>query len=217
MGIPDHYNILQISPQASPLEIKKAYRRLAQQFHPDKTQNDPWAAARFAAIKEAYETLSTPWKKQQYLEARWHAKSKGEQPETMVRTPAAILQEALRIERETASADIFRLDKNQLLHEMKQVLDTPNMECLLRFNEASINQQIVHLLCRPLRLLSPAAADQLKERLQQLAGDDAKTNQHISTVLQMIRRDLIWQRLQWILIPLSVGLLYLLIRFTRSS
>src|SRR5262245_24864945 len=72
-----HYNTLGIEPSATVTEIKKAYRQLAHQFHPDKTNHDPYASARFEAIKEAYETLTNPVKKEKYLQQRWYHQSIG--------------------------------------------------------------------------------------------------------------------------------------------
>ncbi len=77
MQLKDYYTILELSPSASAGEIKKAYRRLAHQYHPDKKNNDPYAAAQFATIKEAYETLSNPSRKDHYLQQRWYAQSIG--------------------------------------------------------------------------------------------------------------------------------------------
>lgn len=59
------YTILEVSENATPEEIKKAYRRLSMEFHPDKNK-DPNATAKFQKISEAYETLGDPEKKQQY-------------------------------------------------------------------------------------------------------------------------------------------------------
>ena len=67
MHLKDYYNILSIEPSATLSEIKKAYRKLAHQSHPDKNQNDPYASALFAEIKEAYEVLTNPTKKEYYL------------------------------------------------------------------------------------------------------------------------------------------------------
>jgi len=62
----DFYQILGLSRQASPDEIKKSYRQLALKYHPDKNPNDPGADAKFKEINEAYETLSDPVKRQKY-------------------------------------------------------------------------------------------------------------------------------------------------------
>lgn len=59
----DYYKILEVGRDASPEEIKKSYRKLAMQYHPDKAGNDPNAESKFKEISEAYETLSDPQKK----------------------------------------------------------------------------------------------------------------------------------------------------------
>jgi len=59
----DYYSILGVSRDSSPDEIKKAYRKLSKQYHPDV---NPDGADKFKEIAEAYDTLSDPNKKQQY-------------------------------------------------------------------------------------------------------------------------------------------------------
>lgn len=61
------YQVLGLSNHASLNDIKKAYRRLAMTYHPDKNTSSD-AAARFNSIQEAYDTLSNPANKQQYDE-----------------------------------------------------------------------------------------------------------------------------------------------------
>lgn len=62
----DYYEVLGISRSATQEEIKKAYRKNAVKFHPDKNPGDPKAEAKFKEISEAYEVLSDDKKKQIY-------------------------------------------------------------------------------------------------------------------------------------------------------
>ena len=62
----DFYKILGLSKGASANEIKKAYRKKAIEFHPDKNPGDKEAEANFKKAAEAYEVLSDPQKKSQY-------------------------------------------------------------------------------------------------------------------------------------------------------
>jgi molecular chaperone DnaJ len=61
----DLYQVLGVQPDASGEDIKRAYRKLARQFHPDVSQ-DPEADRRFKEINLAYQTLSDPHKRRQY-------------------------------------------------------------------------------------------------------------------------------------------------------
>ena len=63
----DYYNILGLSRTASDDDIKKAYRKLAMQFHPDKNPGkEKWANEKFKEINEAYGVLGNPDKRKQY-------------------------------------------------------------------------------------------------------------------------------------------------------
>ncbi|MDR0341418.1 MAG: molecular chaperone DnaJ [Mycoplasmataceae bacterium] len=61
----DYYEVLGITKSASADDIKRAYRKLAMTYHPDKNKS-PDAEAKFKEINEAYDTLSDPQKKQNY-------------------------------------------------------------------------------------------------------------------------------------------------------
>src|SRR4028118_1169454 len=62
----DYYEILGVSKSASTDEIKKAYRKVAMQFHPDRNPGDKAAEEKFKEAAEAYEILSDADKRAQY-------------------------------------------------------------------------------------------------------------------------------------------------------
>jgi len=62
----EYYETLGVAKDSTPAEIKKAYRKLALKFHPDKNKGDKGAETKFKGISEAYAVLSDAEKKQQY-------------------------------------------------------------------------------------------------------------------------------------------------------
>ena len=66
MDYKDYYKILGVERKASEAEIRKAYRKLAMQYHPDRNPEDKQAEERFKEINEAYQVLSDPQKRAHY-------------------------------------------------------------------------------------------------------------------------------------------------------
>lgn len=139
----DYYHILQIPPSADPTEIKSAYRKLAHQYHPDKNPDNQSALAYFELIKEAYETLSNPGKKEQYLQERWLYKANGRLFEQPVSAPQDLLKLVLSASDKIQRMDIYRMNKEGIKEELDLLLTEDRIKLLNEFNEISINDAIV--------------------------------------------------------------------------
>ncbi len=79
MNYKDYYKILGVSEKATKKEIKKAFRKLATKYHPDKNPDDKAAEEKFKEINEAHEVISDPEKRKKYdaLGSNWEAYQQG--------------------------------------------------------------------------------------------------------------------------------------------
>lgn len=66
MSTKNYYDILGVAKSATEAEIKKAYKKLAIQYHPDRNKGDKKSESKFKEINEAYQTLSDSVKKKNY-------------------------------------------------------------------------------------------------------------------------------------------------------
>ena len=74
----DYYDVLGVSKSSSSDEIKKAYRKIAMKFHPDKNPGDKNAEDKFKEASEAFEVLSNKEKRQRYDQFGHNAEGLGE-------------------------------------------------------------------------------------------------------------------------------------------
>ena len=72
MAFIDYYKVLGLDRTATQADIRKAYRKLAKQYHPDVNKDNPQAQERFQEINEANEVLSDPEKRKKYDEYGEH-------------------------------------------------------------------------------------------------------------------------------------------------
>jgi molecular chaperone DnaJ len=139
----DYYSILELSPSATTDEIRKAYRRLAHLYHPDKKNDDAYAAAKFSDIKEAYEVLTNLQKKDHYLQQRWYMQSTGKKFSSETVTPVSILKQMLELSRYVSKLDAHRMYHEGLFNHINTILSDENVTLINSFNDVAVNNEIV--------------------------------------------------------------------------
>jgi molecular chaperone DnaJ len=211
MHVKDYYSILELQPSATQPEIKKAYRRLAQRFHPDKTNNNPYTAVQFTEIKEAYEILTNPTKKEYYLQQRWYNQSIGKKFAERTVTPATVLKQCLELDRYVASLDVHRMDKKGLAEYISNILSNAIIEQLKNFNEPDVNKTIIIYLVKTIERLRSEQAEEVAIQLYKLADENAESKKEITDALSKHRKKENKEKYQPLIIILITIIICLLI------
>lgn len=209
----DHYTILELAPSATQEEIKKAYRRLVQQYHPDKTNNDPYARVYFDAVKEAYETLTNTNRRDEYHKERWLKKSGGIKNSSFILTPVSVLQRCIILEKQFSLLNSSNA-ANQviIIQAIETLFTTEHIEKLNAFNETDINDTILGTVIKMTRLLSYKSFLPLLPFLQKI--NTGHTQQAL--LLQVAREkklENLFEKLLPFLVIIAVALICLFIYF----
>ena len=211
MHLKDYYNILKLEPSATLPEIKKAYRKLALQYHPDKNQNDLYAAAQFTEIKEAYEVLTNPAKKEYYLQQRWYNQSLGKRKTQNIITPVTVLLQALELEKYVSKLDVFRMDKAGLQEYILGLISDSTIEQLKKFNEPETNRQIITIILKAILPLPKLYVKKITEQLNKLSEGDEIAKNQLTAFIQKNEKKNRRDRFSIIIIILATTFLCLLI------
>jgi molecular chaperone DnaJ len=214
METKDYYKILGLEPSANLHEIKKAYRKLAQHFHPDKNSSDQYAGILFAEIKEAYEVLTNPARKENYLQQRWYQQSLGK---TKFRdepvTPPVILKQFLKLDQYVTTLDGYRMNQESLYRQLKDMLSNDTIEQLKKFNEQEINHEIIKSVLRIAKFLRQGQLEDIVPSLVELSNQSTTIVQEIDATVKRYRRKNWWEQYKHGIILLLAVVISLLIYF----
>ena len=188
MYLKDYYGILELEPSATQQEIKKAFRKLALRYHPDKNNNDPYSTIQFSEIKEAYEVLTNPAKKEYYLQQRWYNQSIGKRKTQGVITPVTVLKQSLELEKYVSTLDAFRMDKEGLRQYILGLLSDQTIEELAKFNEPETIQQIVLAILKSMTSLPFTFTESIIAQLGKLCGTDITLQQKLTSFFEKNKR-----------------------------
>ena len=153
MVLKDYYEILQVPPNATLEDIKKAYRRLALQYHPDTAENNDSQLHLFLEIKEAYVILSDTKRRQAYHYKKFYRQVEQE----AIVTAEYIAQQAQQLAAFIAVLDPYRIDYDLLYRLFTQLLSSSNQRLIEKASDQMQQQIIKDLLASVWHLNFPLA------------------------------------------------------------
>lgn len=182
MPVKDYYLILGLDHGADLLSIKKAYRLLAMEHHPDKTGNNGAQNAHFLSIKEAYEVLSNPALREKYHHDCWLEKAMG-QHIRHAHTGADLLLHFIRTEQYLSETDRFRMDKIYLEQYLLALFNPERMDILFRENDKSTNRECIKIAIRLGDMLHAEGCATLFEHFNPMLQDEPGLKQEWESMI----------------------------------
>ncbi len=215
MRLKDYYRTLEMQPQATGEEIKKAFRRLALQYHPDRNADNPFAEGHFREIKEAYNILGNDKNRRKYNEERWLEGSTSHAKHTAGTTPAWLLHEAARLRAHMDKMDTYRMNQPALQQYVLFLLSDEPLDVMRRHGDAKAAGQVTEDILAATRYLRLDLLGPVQTRLLLLAGNEAWLRGMIDTVYAEREKAAAWEKrfpLMVLLFLLMIGLLVALLR-----
>lgn len=210
MVVKDFYTILQVAPTATMVEIKKAYRKLAHIYHPDKNANSEIARIHFDEIKTAYDVLVNTEKRRKYNHEIWQ-RHPSEKEKVNPTTPLEILQNANNLAAHVNSIDVFRMSHEILYFQVKEILSNNNQMVLQHYNDPYLNKKIIETVFKIIKPLDLIFINKLEIALVKIAGTDNMVIQKIHQFIQQKKQQAFWAKYNVYIIVLITALICCLI------
>ncbi len=202
----NHYQVLDIPVNASLSEIKKAYRRLALVFHPDKHPDPVISIPKFNEIKEAYLVLIDPTSRRNY-DREFHFQ-KYQPKETILASEAdEVLQMCKQLWSNQQKQDPFRIDQDLLYFQISQILSSHNIRLVINKRNSNLDQEIIDYLMDCSTILSLDKKKELAKTWLLIAHDNTKLT---TAVQDYLKKATIWSNWEKYKIPIAMGLALLI-------
>ena len=194
MQLKDYYTTLEVSPAATMLQIKKSFRQLALRHHPDKNPGNAVAEAKFKEIKEAYEILSDPEKREEYNYKRWYSRSLKKQFSNEPLTPASILAESIRLSNYMLTVNVFRVDYDGLSYHIRQLLSHKNIAILQQSDDKTIIAKVIEKILQSAAALPFRYIEPISLLLLRIAGNNNLLIEQINNFIHQHKQKSNWQK-----------------------
>ncbi|MFT3934236.1 MAG: DnaJ domain-containing protein [Chitinophagaceae bacterium] len=216
MQLKDYYTTLSVPPVATPLQIKKSFRQLALQYHPDKNPNNAIAEAKFKEIQEAYEVLSDPEKREEYNYKRWYSRSLHKEYKQEPMDAGAILAECARLHQYMLAKNSGAIDYDSLSYHIRQLLSEQNIGILQQTASSNTNKKIIDHLLPCMSLLPFRYVPPIADLLMRIAGTQEETINSIQNFIRQQQQKGLWQKYQLLIVIIATLIIcWFIYRFSR--
>lgn len=216
----DYYKILDVNYNATAIEIKKSYRKLAIKYHPDKNKNSKESEEIFKKISEAYEILSNKEKRRVY-DSSYHSKNgkfnekkedkrqeyKSKEEEV---TPLSFLIFFQNLKNKINSLNIDNVNQKSLFDNINNALNQQNLNFLISKQSFETNIKIIDEVLICCNFLHYNYIRLLETKLVQLAGSD---NKKIIKIYEFAKKRKRKSQLNDVVIFIKEKFIFLLIAF----
>ena len=197
----DLYEVLHVSSSASSEEIKKTFRKLAMQYHPDRNR-EPSAAAKFTEIQKAWYTLGHQGRRAAYNYQRYLLQpNRSTRP--VPKNMDELLQQSSALYKKTLQLDPFRLHLDPLFFGIKDLLSEESIAIFRETKDRAAQQLVLGQLLHASGFLPYPMIIDLHSGLQQLAGSDAQLAASLNEFLSQAKWKHRWARYK---VYLALGL-----------
>ncbi len=198
----DYYQILQLQPTASAADIRKAYRRLALEFHPDKN-NTQQAAAQFVLIREAYAVLSDPVQRRKYDLSRFAGQPTSRRIAT---TPAEVRLMSDELVERVKRNNPDRINRDKLVLDLEAVLSVYHIQLLERYKDEQQNDLLVKDLLFCMQFLEWNHCMQFADTVKAINGLNTISLERIHGFIHSYKRNYYWNRYKiWVALLIAVS------------
>lgn len=200
MSVKDYYHVLNIPVGSSNAEIKKAFRKLAMTYHPDKQADSAQYNTYFSEIQEAYAVLSDPEKREQYHYQRWLEKSMGYALDESLGAEQ-ILKLFLKVEKYIALSDKFRLNKQLLLHQLEELYSLSRLNTIVREENPTMIKEAIKTAIKTSENLDSDGASKLMKHFEPLLQKKPEQRSQWESIILKLKHE---EKISGLTVPIAI-------------
>ncbi len=209
----DYFAILGVKPSADFSEIKQAYRKLAMRYHPDKHKHDPEKTTLYEQIREAYEILTEPARRDEYLQERWRLKAQGIKLDENIISNEIILKRAIALGQRLRFSDPLRISEEKIRQQFNHVLSDEAIRVLNIQQDVELNSMVASVLLDSLNTFPLSVCREQCANIEQIALTDEHIHKRMQELLKKKTTDQYWDKYKFLLVLAVTMLICLLIAY----